>query len=224
MKHLIIVCLTLFLFSTLTAENSDFGSLRVTVLAQDSLSLQYANVSCWQGDQWLTGGQTKSKGEALISIPSGIYRLRVTLVGYNPVDSIFVSVDAGRETIVPPIVLDQEGIIMICDPPSHARGRVSIRIRDKNNLPLGKVDVECFRDGLKVPYPRIQYSPNAAVILTLLPGIYSIYISLPGYRSVWYEAVPVSVDMTTYLRLSMESEDESKSSKPLRIRYKPGEK
>ena len=65
---------------------------------------------------------------------------------------------------------------------------------------------------------------NEPYILTLLPGIYSIYISLPGYRSVWYEDVPVSVDMTTYLRLSMEPEDESKSSKPLRIRYNPRER
>lgn len=102
MRVCLIIVLVLSLLSALAATEAESGWLRVTVIDPDSISLQYTNVNCYQASQWITSGQTDSRGEALIRIPEGNYQLKVSLVGFNPMDSIFANVEAGRETRVPP--------------------------------------------------------------------------------------------------------------------------
>ena len=62
------------------------GRLAVRVRDNNNKPLEFVNIVVMRGNQRITGGQTDSKGLAiLINIPPGVYTVKLTLIGYDPI-------------------------------------------------------------------------------------------------------------------------------------------
>lgn len=225
MKAKVIFCLLLLVVGIVSADSPKLGRLVVTVKNEEGSPLEYANITCIQGDRRITGNQTNSQGRALILIPPGNYRLRAMLIGYNPVDSIFVDVTEDSTTEVPTIILNDRGVMIlpnpairpINDPPRETLGRIALKVCDQTGQGLADCTYELFQDSLLVLSGTVN--PRGMIVLaSLKTGIYILKISRAGFRTTLVKGIPVRPMKTSNCIVSL-SEDASGTADPQILQF-----
>lgn len=222
MKAKVIFCLLVLLVGIAVADTTDLGHIAVKVKNETGEPLQYANISLFQGDLRITGGQTNARGKAMIRVPAGTYRLKVSLIAYWMVDSLYVEVKAGKRTKVP-VIMKRGGSYIIptvspaIDPPRETLGRIVLRVCDQTGQGLADCTYELFQDSLLVLSGTVNQR-GMIVLANLKTGIYILKISRAGFRTTLVKGIPVRPMKTSNCIVSL-SEDASGTADPQIIQF-----
>ncbi len=99
----ILLFLSLFCLSFLDAATT--GRLSVRVRDSQGKAIEFVNVVVMRGSQRITGGQTNSKGTAIIiNIPPGTYTVRFSLIGYDTISYNDVRIQVDQTSNLSPVM------------------------------------------------------------------------------------------------------------------------
>jgi len=94
---LILLILLIGCISILNAATT--GRLAVRVRDNNNKPLEFVNIVVMRGNQRISGGQTDSKGVAIIiNIPPGVYTVKLSLIGYDPITYTDVRIEVDETT------------------------------------------------------------------------------------------------------------------------------
>ncbi|HRY83759.1 MAG TPA: carboxypeptidase-like regulatory domain-containing protein [Candidatus Cloacimonadota bacterium] len=218
MKACLVVVISLLIFIPLIAQTDNLGFIAGSVFSDDGVALKYANISFFEGSKRVTGTQTDGEGRFKARIPAGTYEYRVSLIGYNMIDSLYVTVEAGQTTTLPLIHLINNKGIYFDHPYSLKRGWIFIEVTDVNEVNIVNAICTIYLDSVKVA--TCQPGITGSLIKNLLPGKYTVRVNLEGYRPVWYYDIPIEIGKTCGLNAILKPQGKHKNSKPILRKYK----
>ena len=185
----------------MNAKANRQGQVHGKIVDEDGISLQWVNVECWRQESVITRTQTSTRGEFSFHLTPGDYRLRFTLIGYHPLDSLMVVVASDDTLQLAPLRMSRSGHI---DGPIMIGpiGRLILKIMDKSGAPLESVRVTCT-DSSGIEKTGVTNLEGMLRFRPLTAGDYTISCHRNGYLSIPRSFVSIKPDQTTHLPLHM---------------------
>lgn len=109
MRKIALILLITLLVGIACLEAQTTGKLAVRARDSQGRALEFVNIVVMSGSQMITGGQTNEKGQAvIINIPPGVYVVKLSLMGYAPMEFHDVRIQVGQTNTISPTMTSKD--------------------------------------------------------------------------------------------------------------------